>query len=271
MSTTLHELRTNLVTVRETHGRRSSQAEQAFSELVRAAATNGTPLDGLRHHTVNEVERFFSWTIAGVDGHVYWDGPNRFVMNNGHEMKPRRWWFKHVTGTLDKGQDLGVQCGEKSCINPEHMAIERLRGYKMRWTDERAISAFQVVVMRLGYTPTNREWDRRHFSPSSFTLSQKFGGWFDICRRAGVSLPARTTTAKSDPESVLEALRFAKRLVGNWPTRDEFEKCRQQLHDAGLPSSATTVRKTMGVLWKDCLDLAGREAGAREETPTRNG
>ncbi len=271
MSATLHELRANLGAVREVYGRRSSHAERAFSLLCRAAADNGTPLDGLRHHVADEVERFFSYTIPGPDGHVYWDGPKRFTMNDGRDMIPRRWWFKHATGTLDKGQDLAVRCGEKHCINPEHMAIEKLRGYRLQWTDERALAAFQVVCMRLGQTPSIREWNAAGYKPSSFTLVDRFGGWGGVCRRAGVNLPPRTIALTVNRDGCIQALRLARGLLGRWPTRDEFEAQRQQLHNAGLPSSPSTIRKYLGALWKDCLDQAGREAGSREDTQATKG
>ncbi len=171
MSATLHDLRQNLTATRETHGRRSSQAERAFSDLCRAAAEAGMPLDGLRHHTANEVERFFSWTIPGVDGHVYWDGPRRFVRNDGRDRTPLRWWWQHRYGNLDRSDDLAVKCGERNCINPEHAAKERVRGYGLRYTDEQIFGALRVMAMRLGKTPSSREWAKSGRSPKdSFTF-----------------------------------------------------------------------------------------------------
>lgn len=267
----LTELRANVATARETHGRRSSQAERAFNDLIRAAAENGTPLDGLRHHVTDEVERFFSSTIQGPDGHVYWDGAQRFTLNDKKDMTPRRWWFKHRYGELDRYQDLTVKCGETNCINPEHLAIERTRGYRLQWTDERALAAFQVVCMRIGYTPTMGQWAKGGWSPSIFTLTNKFGGWGRLCQRGGVQAPKHSTYVRVDRSSVLDSLRMAKRILGHWPTRDEFTSLAQQLHDAALPSSPTTIRNVLKVGWRDAIDLAGRGKPSHEDTPTRKG
>lgn len=263
MSATLHELRTNLTTVRETHGRRSSQAEQAFSELVRTAADNGTPLDGLRHHTANEVERFFSWTIPGIDGHVYWDGPKNFTRNDKRTRTPLRWWWQHRYGNLADSDDLVLKCGEANCVNPEHAAKERVRGVALRYSDESMLGGLQVLAARLGHSPTTREWDHGGRKPSSTTLIHRFGAWENALSAAGLAM---TTNAfkRATPERVLEAIRFARDLVGHWPSWDEYVSCRDQLKAAGLPSTITAAMRIYGSYPK-ARQAAGGPASSHAE------
>ncbi len=263
MSATLHDLRANLATTRETYGRRSSQAEQAFSELVRCAAANGTPLDGLRHHTANEAERFFSWTIAGVDGHIYWDGPKSFRRNDGMTRTPLRWWWQHKYANLDNSDDLVVKCGERNCINPEHATKERIRGVARRFSDESLLGALQVLAQRLGYTPSTKDWERTGRQPSYSTFQHRWGTWENATRAAGLA-PIRNVFRRTSAEDVLAGIRLAREIVGHWPSWDEYVSCCDQLKAAGLPSTITAAMRIYGSYPK-AREAAGGPASSHAE------
>lgn len=255
MSATLHELRTDLLTAREAYGRRSSQAERAFSDLCRAAAENGTPLDGLRHHTVNEVERFFSWTIPGLGGHVYWDGPKRFFRNDGMTRAPLRWWWQHRYGNLDNSDDLVVKCGEANCINPEHASKERIRGTALRYTDQALLGALQVLAGRIGRTPSTSDWVKAGNAPSRWVFEKRFGSWGNAVAAAGLPA-ARNPYAKTSPATVIAGIRFVRRELGHWPTWDEYPTVADKLREAGLPTSIHAAMRLYGS-WPKARQAAG--------------
>lgn len=268
MSATIHELRQNLATTRQQYGRRSSRTAEAFQALVRAAAENGTPLDGLRHHVENEVERFFSWTIAGVDGHVYWDGPKTFFQNNGSGRRPRRWWWHHKYGNLpDSYDDLAVKCGEPNCINPEHMAKERVRGYGRAWTDQAMLGGLQVCAMRLGHSPSSTEWDEIGREPSHTSIATRFGSWANAISAAGLP-PNIDRRGKVTPEKALEGIRFARDILGHWPSWDEYRRLGKRLLEAGYPATITAAMRIYGS-WPKARMAAGGPESTRTEGQLR--
>lgn len=247
----LTHLRQNIVDARETYGRRSSQAQQAFEMLVREAAEAGAPLDGLRRHAQNETERFFAYTVNGTDGHVYWDGKKSFRRNDGKYRSPRRWWWAHThDGQLTSKDDLAVRCGETNCINPEHCEIERLRGVRIHWTQERIIGAIQVATMRLGHTPTSTEWEKLRLSPTDNVIRDRFGDWAKARAAAGVEPPPGPTAPESHikftREELIAGIQLVHQLTGRWPTVKEYNACRHQLHDAGLPRDADCCYRLFG-------------------------
>lgn len=245
----LHDLRAELGHVRATHGRRSSQAQVAFENLVRAADLADTPLDGLRRHTADETERFFAFTLPGTDGHVYWDGPKQFRRNDGGYSRPRRWWWRHLHGSIDPSADLAAACGQPNCINPEHCALVRLRGTRRHWTEERIIGAIQVAAMRLGHTPSSTEWETMKFSPSHNIVCDRFGSWTNARKAAGVPPPVRQAPPPRPAfsrEELLAGIRLVHGLLGRWPTIKEYNRCRVMLADAGLPRDADCVYRLYG-------------------------
>lgn len=245
MSVTLRDLRSELLHVRETHGRRSSQAQVAFERLNRAAHLAGAPLDGLRRHTANETERFFAFTIPGPDGHVYWDGPKEFRRNDGGHGRPRRWWWAHVHGPLDRSVDLIRTCQEENCINPEHHVTGRARGVSISWTEQKIIGAIQVAAMRLGHTPALDEWDGLGLRPNRGTIQTRFGSWNRAMMAAGLTPNPRKQLTWSRPQC-LEAVRFVRDRLGHLPSDVEFLALGTELKDRGLPTAIHTIAKHCG-------------------------
>lgn len=245
MSATLHELRQNLAETKEREGRRSSKTQRAFEALVRGAAEAGAPLGGLRHHVADETERFFSYTIPGPDGHVYWDGARTFVRNDGGRRTPLRWWWQRKYGNLDSSDDLANKCGEKNCVNPEHYAKERVRGNGLRYSDEKILGALQVAVMRLGHTPTSAEWDALHLSPSGRVISSRFGTWERAVAAAGLPETVFVSKAK-DRTSILRGIQFVRRAFGRWPSEKDYRLFTKELAEAGLPTTAEAARRLYG-------------------------
>lgn len=277
MSETLHELRVDLQTAREVYGRRSSQAERAFSNLCRAASENGTPLDGLRHHTENEVERFFSYTIAGVDGHVYWDGPKAFTRNDKRSRTPLRWWWQHRYGNLANSDDLVVKCGEANCINPEHAAKERNRGYMLRYTDHEIFGALQVMAERLGKTPSSADWKKSGRRPHASSIEERYGSWAKAISAANLP-PVVNVYLRVSPERVIAGIKFAKRKLGYWPSSEQYQALRVELRAHGHPTSSSIGQRIFGS-WPKARQAAGapenmwsegqKRRFARREVPPR--
>lgn len=269
MSATLHELRSDLAEAREIHGRRSSHAERAFNRLVKASAEAGTPLDGLRHHTANEVERFFSWTIQGPDGHVYWDGPsNRFYRNDGGCNTPRRWWFNHVHGDLTKNDDLAVKCGERNCINPEHVAKERTRGFAVRYSDDQIFGALKVMAIRLGKTPSSKDWLKSGRSPKHSSIEERYGSWARAIELAGLP-PVENIYIAVTPDRALAGIRFAKKALGYWPSSEQYQALRDKLRAAGHPTSSWPAQRLFGS-WPKARRAAGAPENIYSEAQKRS-
>lgn len=255
----LRVLREELAELRATHPRRSSVVAAAFERLVRAADVVGQPLDGLRTHTRDEVERFFANTVPGTDGHVYWDGARSgFRRNDGKNSVPRRWWYTHKHGiALGPHEDFVPTCGERHCINPDHCEIGRgLR--RLRFDREAMLGGLRVCALRLGHAPTTRDWARLGLSPSESLYKIRFGTWATAVREAGLTpVFSSSRFAPTSPARCIASLRFVREQVGHWPTRTEFERARAALHAAELPASSSTIKKYLGS-WTEALRKAGK-------------
>lgn len=278
MTAVLHDLRENLKLTTEVYGAGSMRTTTAFEQLVRVAADAGTPIDALRHHVDDEVERFFSYTIPGLDGHVYWDGPRLFMQNDGMARTAARWWWHHVHANLPSNKDdLANKCGEKHCINPEHFAKERVRGYQIQWPDTRMIGAIQVVAMRLGHTPTAIEWDANDFSPRSRTIQERFLTWDRAMAAAGLR-PSEFVSRTRDKTDVLRGIQLVRRLLGKWPTQAEYPRFAPELRAAGLPTTIAAACRQYGTFVAARVAAGGtsnmhevRQAGTGEDASATKG
>jgi Homing endonuclease associated repeat len=162
-------------------------AAAAFERRFREEVAAGRSPDALRRYTEDEVERFWSRTIAGLDGHVYWDGPrDGFICNDGRKRMAARWVWQRRHGGAQLTRDVSVVavCGERNCIAPGHLAlVVRAR----RYTDEQAIGAAQVWAMRNGRPPSTRDWDAERLKPCRNTITARFGSWPRFLAAAGLT------------------------------------------------------------------------------------
>jgi Homing endonuclease associated repeat len=162
-------------------------AAAAFERRFREEVAAGRSPDALRRYCEDEVERFWSRTVAGADGHVYWDGPrDGFICNDGRKRAPGRWVWKRRHGAEPtRNVSVVAVCGERNCIAPEHLALTvRNRTY----TDEQAIGAAQVWAMRNGRPPTTADWEADlSLRPCRNTITARWKTWARFLQAAGLA------------------------------------------------------------------------------------
>lgn len=257
---TVREAKQNLADIRACHGDGSGYGLQAFQQLSQAYAAEGRRIDELSHRSADELERFFAQTIPGPDGHTYWDGPARFVKNDGVSKVPARWWWEHLHSAIPNTTvRLRPVCGERNCITPAHQLLYQ-GAPSRRFTDTQMIGSLQVLSLRLGHTPTMRDWDASGLSPSKEMYRERFGTWKKALRAAGLN-PVRQTSSRA-PFDYVRSLRAAKKLIGHWPTRTEFASpsVRDHLKSRKLPTSTRMVYAKLGaVTWEHALRKAGKK------------
>jgi len=254
----LHQLRADLQDAVATYGRRSSRTQAAFERLVREAAEGGRPLDALRSNSPIEHERFFALCLPGPDGHVFFDGGDSgFRLNTGKRIRPQRWWWMHVHGgQLDPKQDVVPTCGERACINPEHCVQDRATA-RMRYPVDRILGALQTGAMRLGRTPTSREWDEKlHGRPSAAIVRLRLGTWHQALRAAGLPMPTGAWREFSDAECIA-TIRRVRDELGSWPTQSQYRAWRaRQAEPIDVPA-ASTLQRHFGA-WSTAMARASR-------------
>lgn len=256
-TTHLPTLKAELERCREVYGRRSSQALEAYLRYSKAAADQGRPLDQLRTFVEDEEERFFAWTIAGVDGHTYWNGPENFVKNDGTRRRPIRWWWELRHGELRRADSVGPICGEANCITPEHAVCEDRSARRRIFTDEQLLGALQVWALQRGSSPSRAAWDSGHpEGMASATIMLRFGSWNQSLRSAGLDVwePRGVTTLMC-----VRAIQLARRILNRWPSAYDLQQpeMRERLRAEGLPQQST-VRARLGGSWSEALRRAGK-------------
>jgi Homing endonuclease associated repeat len=258
--TDLRELHADLRRIREEHGMASSKGAEAYNRLSAEAWRQGVPLDGLRRYTTDEHERFLSFTINGLDGHVYWDGPRYFRRNDHHDRKPIRWWWEHAYGPIPTYQDVKPTCGEPNCINVIHAGLADRRTARLRFTDEQMLGALQVMAMRLGRSPRPVDWRNLNGRPVELVYRDRFGGWDRAIRSAGLPDADMPHNVKASASRSITALRVARKVLGQWPTAETFKSppVRGELQRLHLPSSSNTIYAHLGGSWPECLRKAGK-------------
>lgn len=235
----------------------ASRQLAAFQRLCQETARlTGHAIDALREYSEDEAERFFAQTAQGPDGHIYWLGANRFTRNDGGQRKPARWWWEHRYGTLDQNDVVGPICGERGCISPEHSAVDRRRGHTRRFSDLQMIGALQAAAMRLGRAPAHNTWEG---PPSRALYELRFGSWIKALHAAGLK-PSHPNMRVS-PAACVESLRLARRILGWWPSFDDFRfrpEIRAALKTHELPRSPSTICLHLGGSWPEALRRAGK-------------
>ena len=256
LSDDLHELRDELSLQRELHGRRSIEAQVAFENLFRTSVRIGRPLDRLRQFSTDEVERFFAQTRNGPEGHVYWLGGKVFRRNDGKQRRPVRWWYEHLHGPISPYEDVVQNCGQSSCINPDHAIIGR-DVKRRRFSDEQMIGTLQVAAMQLGHPPTTTEFTNNRYTPTVGVYKLRFGSWLKAIAAAGLGEDFQTgyRARQATPERARASLREARRFLGHIPGYDEYRSpvLREHLRELGLLTSQTSVKRQIGPSWQDAI------------------
>jgi hypothetical protein len=227
-----------------------------FERRFREAAAAGRSPDALDKYDPDDVARFWARTIPGVDGHVYWDGPQRFIRNDGMGRKPKRWVWERTHPPIKATYIVWATCEEKNCIAPDHLDC----GPRDRrlYTDDRMLGALQVAAMRLGHTPTTTWWEEKKMRPSSGAYYLRWGSWTAAVVAAGLE-PARLGRASIITNaSCLTALRALASHVGRRPTRDDWDTEREWLRAEGHPTAHSTLQRRFGS-WTAALKAAGFE------------
>lgn len=213
-------------------GRPEHSLETLFRRWFRQRCVEGHPPDSLDRHIKDETQRFFSKTLQGSDGHVFWNGVAEFERNDGTRTKPRRWWyFHHLNRASDRYLLLRSSCGESRCISPHHQnAISRKDAAFQRYTDEQLLAIIQNVAMRLGHVPGAREYDAQKLGVSRATIAHRFGSWNAAikaagftARRAGGQAGMKGTTLYTR-EGVLLVGRELVKTLGRFPGQREWDR-----------------------------------------------
>ena len=140
-----------------------------------------------------------------------------------------------------------------------------MRGTPRRFPDERIIGALQVMAMRLGHTPNSKEWDRRHGRPTGKIVLQRFGSWEKAIAAAGLPQPVyRNRTVKK--RAVLEGIRLAHKVLGKWPSEEEYRLAKSELRAAGLPTTNRPAKRLFGT-YVEARKAAGGPDRQREGRP----
>jgi hypothetical protein len=230
---------------------RQGRVRDAYNAWFRESVKNGHPPDSLTRRIGNERERFLDKTIAGLDGHAFWDGPERFILNDGSRRNPRWWWYEHVHGPTEKRSTIKPVCDEPHCIAPEHQAVTSWSETQRRFSDAQCIGALQVAAMRLGYTPSTFKYRTLGLSPGEKIILMRFSSWARACAAAGLE-PVTSQSGyveKYTDDECLEALRQWKQERGAAPVGLHWTR------EGRLPSE-WTIRRRFGS-WNVALIRAG--------------
>lgn len=261
-TTHLPTLKAELDRVRSEYGVASSQGLEAYLRYSHAAASQGRPLDALRTYVEDEEERFFSQTIAGADGHTYWDGARAgFRRNDDATRLPIRWWWEHRHGPISQYDQIVATCGERNCITVGHAEFIPREETRGRISDTSILGALQARALEVGHTPTSAEWRERCWSPSAKIIFKRFGSWENAWRSAGLIAPVWKKPQRMGAADCLAAVRMARKLIGHWPNSKEWRRrkdIRDQLRAAGLPSTEVTLYAHLGGPWSEILRRAGK-------------
>lgn len=217
---------------------------EAYNDWFRQCCAEGRNPSALRIHSPEEAERFWAQTVPGPDGHIYWTGAKIFRTNSGFKTTPRRWAWARTHGSLSPYTEIENVCGEGNCVNVEHMRIRPRAERRVRFSDDRAIGALQVLALRLGRTPARTDWDAADLPVGATAMQGRFGSWSAFCRKAGLE-PQRASYSL-DPATCLEAIRTLTDYLGHPPTQREWKEHHGWLRERGYPTSPNSLKNKLG-------------------------
>lgn len=225
-------------------GASTMRRREAYNDWFRQCCAEGRPPSALRVDSPDESERFWAQTVPGPDTHIYWTGPRLFLRNDGKKRSPQRWAWAKANGSLSHYAELEITCGERNCVNVEHMRIRPRAERRIRFSDEQAYGAAQVLAIRLGHAPSRLQWDAAKLPVTTSAIEARFGTWETFCRKAGLDPwhPGQTT----NPGACTAAIRALAGKLGHAPSRGEWLRHTSWLRDHHFPTSPTTISHQLG-------------------------
>lgn len=210
---TTEEWREVLYALRE-QGARVSWRADAENYHAEAAWREGRPLCAL-DVDLSPIERFRAYVAVGAD-HDYWTGRTNdrgFATfypegRSGSAVVVTRFVWTEILGhpAPDRYREIvRPTCGEKACVRPSHLTL--IRRDKRRYSDEAILGAAQVLAMRLGRTPRQKDWLDARTKPVADMVLARFGSWERFVERAGLPPVERAVSDKFSDEAILDAIR----------------------------------------------------------------
>lgn len=220
------------------------ERREAYNAWFRQRCLEGQSPSALNIHSADEVERFWAQTVPGPDGHVYWTGPRMFLRNDGKKSRPQRWTWARAGHLLTPYTEIEVTCGEAHCVTLDHMRVRPRSERRIRFADDRAFGAMQVLAMRLGRCPAPADWKTAGLPVTFQAMVLRFGSWENFCAKAGLEWtqhPLRTTDAACEA-----GIRALAQKLGKPPSRRQFMAHAEWLRERGYPTSPTTIKDRLG-------------------------
>jgi hypothetical protein len=223
----------------------------------------GKPPDAMQRESGTRTERFWAQLIEGMDGHLYWNGP----LDSGGRPELRypngrgggrcvaqrfAWKLKH--GELSARITVWATCGERHCMNVEHLAAAWLpRGVKSQVPTSILLERVKALATRLGHPPTAEQWDAARLRDwhSAAGIAERFRGqWTAALRAAGLEAAnAGQYDRRYSTEELIEELRALAREVGRTPTTGDWRRSKRK-------PNVTAVARRFGS-WAQTLEAAG--------------
>ena len=112
--------------------------------------------------------------------HIAYDGYGR-TTRRGRAMTAHRMYWTHMRGEIPDGMVLDHLCGQRSCVNPDHMDIVT-RTENIRRSPHVKLSADQVVEIKqlIGVIGYRRIAARYNVSPTAIRNIAKGITWTDV-------------------------------------------------------------------------------------------
>lgn len=245
------------------------ERQQAQTDWFRACMKEGNPPDRLRRDAPTWSERFDAQVIEGLDGCLIWDGRTEqrvggrvpiLVGPSGRKRNARFYVWTRAGLELPANHRVLPSCGNPLCVRLEHLELEGAAWSRV-YSSEQMLARLQVMAMRLGHTPTAREWQKEGGTPGRKIFALAFGNWEEAVRQAGLPpAPRRAVNqySRTDwPKACRRGLWALSRYLNRPPSTRDVEANAGWLREQGLPSSANTYRKYLGGSWQEALEQAG--------------
>lgn len=246
----INRRRRELDEIRARHGF-GGRSLDAFHRLVKAYRDVGRSIDELNYHEPDEGKRFFGYVLQGADGHAFWNGPKGYFRLNSSGGKtasitPVHYWWWRIYGA--KPYRL-AHCATEGCVSPYHARKEDKREREALFPDHAIIGAIQVWALRNGRAPGSTEWERLRLTPSTTTITKRFGSFDNAVSAAGLA-PRERRNHQVSAEICLEHIYRVATELGRWPKHDDYRNAA-----VGRYATPTTLRSYFPG-WRAALEAA---------------